>query len=300
MITLKKIPVSFNQKEHTYINTETFVYLKGITNTLLYRLFPDKYYGVPEYIMKLAAERGTRIHEEVEIYETLGTEPCSPEVFAYAELKRSKGLRFLASEYLVSDLKNYASSIDLIYEENEDNTVSIADIKTTRNFDNQSVSWQLSIYSYLLRLNNPKIKVAHLYGIWLRDGRAVLREVNKHEDAEVLELMNADMNNEKYENNETLPDCIKHALKELKYLHMGIEDLTEKYESTKSKLLSMMEQDNSTVYDAGDVKITRVLSSKRISFDTKRLKQDDEETYSKYIRETEVKPTLRITFKNGI
>ena len=98
MTQLKQIPVLFNQEEHTYTNTETGEMLKGITSTLIHRLFPDKYSGIPQAVLARAAERGTAIHEEIELVETIGIAPSTEEGRHYLKLKEEHDLNFLESE----------------------------------------------------------------------------------------------------------------------------------------------------------------------------------------------------------
>ena len=45
---LNRVPVLFDPDTHTYTNEETGELLSGITGTLLKRLFPSKYDGVPK------------------------------------------------------------------------------------------------------------------------------------------------------------------------------------------------------------------------------------------------------------
>ena len=127
---LNSIPVLFNQEEHTYLNTQTGKMLQGITSTLLHRINPNKYAGIPQHILDNAAKRGSKVHEEIELAETIGIEPNSQEGRNYLKLKKDSGLEFLQSEYTVSDLEHYATNIDAIYEV-EENIVDIADYKTT-------------------------------------------------------------------------------------------------------------------------------------------------------------------------
>ncbi len=178
MTKLNPIPVLFNQEEHTYLNTRTGKYLQGITSTLVHRVNPNKYAGIPDHILKAAAERGSKVHEEIELAETIGIEPSSQEGRNYLKLKEGYKLDFLQSEYTVSDLEHYATNIDAIYEV-EENVVDIADYKTTSKFDKESVSWQLSICAYFLEMNNPHVEVRRLLGIWLRGDTAQVSEVER-------------------------------------------------------------------------------------------------------------------------
>ena len=136
MTHLNDIPVQFDQEQHKYYDKRTGRELKGITSTLLRRLFPNKYKDVPQFVLQKAADKGSIVHEDIELTETLGTEPSTQEGKNYLQLKNENGLTFLASEHLVSDMESYASSIDLVFDV-EDNIVDIADIKTTYKFDKE-------------------------------------------------------------------------------------------------------------------------------------------------------------------
>ena len=63
------------------------------------------------------------------------------------------GYDALANEYTVSDEEYFASNIDCVWE--KEGEISLADIKTTYRIDKESLSWQLSIYAYLLRGRIP-------------------------------------------------------------------------------------------------------------------------------------------------
>ena len=60
MIELVKSSVVFSEENHTYFLGEK--QLKGITGMISRQLFPNKYRDIPEYILKKAAEKGSRIH----------------------------------------------------------------------------------------------------------------------------------------------------------------------------------------------------------------------------------------------
>ena len=53
MIKLVKSPVVFNEENHTYFLGEK--QLRGITGMISRQLFPDKYKGVPDHVMRRAA-----------------------------------------------------------------------------------------------------------------------------------------------------------------------------------------------------------------------------------------------------
>ncbi len=296
MTKLNPIPVLFNQEQHTYTNKETGEVYKGITGTLIHRLFPDKYKDIPQAILERAAERGSVIHESIELIETIGITPTSEEGRNYIKLKEEYGLKFLESEYTVSDLEHYATNIDAIYEV-EDNVVDLADYKTTYKLDKESLSWQLSIDAYFLEKNNPHIKVRKLYGIWLRGEIAKLVEVERHSDEEVKALIEADLKDMAYDYSPAFPDYIAENEMALCELGRRINELTEAYNTIKADILAKMVENNDKSFDTGNILITLVAPSSRETFDSKKFKSDHADLYGQYIKTTQTKESLKLTLR---
>lgn len=294
MTQLNFIPVAFDQEAHTYTNTDTGEMYKGITSTLLRRLFPNKYDGIPEAILKKAAERGTLVHEDIELVDSLGVDPSTEEGKNYLKLKRKHNLNYLTGEWTVSDMQHYATNIDCIYEV-EENVVDIADFKTTSKFDKESVAWQLSICATFLEMNNPHIKVRNLYGIWLRGDIAELIEVERVADVDLL--IQADLADEPFEYKSFFPDYIVQNETTLYVLGKKIKELTEQYEACKAEVLGKMAENGEKSFDTGSVLITYVAPSKRESFDSKAFKADNAELYGKYIKTSETKESLKVTLR---
>lgn len=293
---LNSIPVLFNQEEHTYLNTQTGKMLRGITSTLLHRINPNKYAGIPQHILDNAAKRGSKVHEEIELAETIGIEPNSQEGKNYLKLKKDNGLEFLQSEYTVSDLEHYATNIDAIYEV-EENVVDIADYKTTSKFDKESVSWQLSICAYFLELNNPKVRVRKLFGIWLRNEIAQLIEVERHSDEEVKTLIKSDTEGIDFEYSPAFPDYITENEQSLYWLSKRIKELTDEYDAIKSEVLQKMIENKDKSFDTGNILITVVAPSTRDTFDSKKFKTEHEDLYSQYTQKSTTKESLKLTIR---
>lgn len=198
MITLVKSGVVFDAEPHTY-NLDGLS-LHGITGMLSRQLFPNKYDGIPEYILKKAAEKGSQVHESIELYDS-GFEPAEEtlELKNYKRIKGEYGLKTLANEYLVSDNSFFASAIDLVFTDKEENII-FADIKTTRKLDKEYVRWQLSIYAYLFELQNPELKVGKLYALWLRGENFEFTEVERIGADIVKSLMNCEIEGRQFDN----------------------------------------------------------------------------------------------------
>ena len=296
MTELKTIPVLFNQEEHTYLNTETGKMLQGITSTLVHRTNPNKYAGIPKHILNNAAGRGSKVHEEIELVETIGIEPKSQEAQNYVKLKEQHGLNFLQSEYTVSDLENYATNIDAIYDV-EENIVDIADYKTTSKFDKEAVSWQLSICAHFLEMNNPHVKVRKLLGIWLRDDIAEVIEVERRTESEIKALIEADMNDEPFDYSPAFPDYIVENEMSLVFLGKRIAQLTEEYDAIKGEILQKMVENKDKSFDTGNVLITVIAASDSKTFDSKKFKEEHGDLYENYTKTTHKNESLKITLR---
>lgn len=297
---LNRVPVLFDPDTHTYTNEETGEQLSGITGTLLKRLFPNKYDGVPKDILAKAAERGSNVHASIELYEKIGVTPSTQEAKAYADITRRNGMVALDCEYTVTDFKHYASQIDVIYEVQE-NVVDLADIKTTYKFDEESVSWQLSIYAYMMSLCNPHVKVRKLLGIWLRGDTAQIIEVKRHTDEEVIRLIESDMADKDDDipaTEQPLPDYIKANIDRLYEVVQKKKELQEEEQRIKSEILDKMSGDNLKSIDAVRILFTVVKERTKRRFDEKRFKDEHSDMFNEYQKEITEKETLKITLRN--
>ena len=296
MINLNIVPVRFDQEAHTYTDERTGAMLSGVTGTLVHRVFPDKYKEIPQHILEQAAARGSHVHEDIELAEELGVVPTTEEGKNYLKLKKAHEMTFLESEYTVSDLEHYASQIDLVFEAGED-TVDIADIKTTSKFDKESVSWQLSVYAYFFEINNPHLKVGKLYGIWLRGDIAQRIEVERHSVEEVKALIQADQEDKPFEYCPAFPDYITENEETLCAIGARIKTLQEEYDRIKGEVLAKMIENGDKSFDTGKLLVTVIAASVRQSFDSKTFKKDHPEEYDKYIKESRTSESLKLTIR---
>ena len=288
---LKNCGVKFNQEKHEYWLGDK--QLQGITGVLERRLFPDKYKFVSKEMMERAAERGTFVHEQIELAESLGVNPDVQEVQNYLKLKEEYGLKILESEYTVSDLENYATNIDGVYDV-EENVVDIADYKTTSKFDKESVSWQLSVCAYFLEKCNPKVTVRKLFGIWLRGDIYRLIEVDRKPVELVKALLLADHNDMPFTWASEIPDYVSIEEESIIALSQRKAEIDEELETIKSQLMERMAADGKKSIDTGKVLITLKAASTQMRFDSKKLMADDETLYNKYLKETSVKESLTL------
>ena len=287
---MKKSKVIFDGVAHTYfLNGEQ---LKGITGTLLTHALGNKYVDVPASVLENARKKGKRIHEEIEMYIN-GFAPAEPsdEFVAFANLCK----KFVESEFVVSDEKNFATPIDLIDEE-----CNLYDVKTTYALDLDYLSWQLSICAYFFELQGNKAN--KLYGIHLRGNDAKIVEVERKKDAEVQRLIECYLNDISFVNDVVISEEQQLAkLIELEQAIILIELEASKAKEQRDALLKGIEQ---KMVDSGTKKIetekliiTRVLPTESVTFDSKRFLEENPQVAEKYSKTSVRKGYIKIKIK---
>lgn len=295
---LTKSRVIFDPEAHTY--TLDSVQLRGITGMIESQLFPDKYSGIPDYVMKKAADRGHFVHEVCELVDDLGVSHESEEAKNYQNLKEIYGLNYEVSEYLVSDNEHFASCIDKVYRENETD-FSLADIKTTYRLDKEYVRWQLSIYAYLFEMQNPGCRVVRLFAIWLRGNISELVEVERIPDAVVASLMAAEVGGIQFVNPYVVPSSKEDLPDKYREMEDSIIEITEqaKYWAERKKELTdgvMKEMVKAGVYSwkGESISFIRKKDSIRKTFDRESFEKDYPGVYERYLVDTPVSGSITL------
>lgn len=301
---LTQSSVVFDEYNHTY-TTADGKELGGVTSLLARQLFTDKYDCIPKSVLDRAAEYGTKVHNTLEVFDTLGVGD-DPICDIYKGLV--DGMEHVDSEYLVTDGEHIASKIDKVFTIDGESAI-LADIKTTSKLDEDYVSWQLSIYSYLFRLMNPEIKVIRLLAIWLpkpQYGYPAIVEVPAIDDAEVKALLDADTKGENY-----VPKCSLEPLTTKEYLptiapefwnyvidiETKIEELKEKQKEMRAKLLAAMAENDVKKIESDRIIVTRKLASTSERVDSKLLKEIYPDVYKEVIKTSTTSESLLIKIK---
>lgn len=299
----------FNQELHTYHLDG--VELSGVTGMLHKTLFADKYAGISEETLKKAAAYGTSVHEAIELYETCGIDDGSVELQNYKKLKETLGLNFEASEYLISDEENIASSIDGVYTSTspfvltqcgeKEVAIVLEDTKTTYNgIDRDYLSWLLSIYAHYFEKQNPGLHVGSLVCFWLRKEDYSYTFLFRHSDAEVEQLVSEFAAGVPctVTKCEPLPMKIASLADAVADMERTIKTWTAKRDELKEKILQLMKDNNCDKVELdGRVLITRVAPTTREAFDGKAFKEAQPELYKQYVKTSEVKESLKITVR---
>lgn len=294
---LYKSPVVFDNEYHTYqLNGK---YLKGVTSTLVQRAFPHTYEGISDDVLANAAERGTKIHLAIQEYEDNFILSDSQELISYVQIKDEHNLTHLASEYLVSDEKNYASMIDHVFLD-EDGNIILADIKTTYEPHYENVALQLSVYKRFFEMQNPDLHVKAIALIWLRYEKSEYRELPVWADEALDMLIDADLEDAPFDITKTygdLPQKVYDVQQYLMMLDADIKAKTEEFKTIKEGLCKMMMDKGIKKFTTPVMQLTTVTPTPKKTFDSARFKEDYPDLYEQYTKVSEVKPSMRITFK---
>ena len=186
--------IDFIEKPHIYLVDGV---ITPSVSEILHFMFPDKYSGIPDWILERKAKYGTKIHESIEMYEANIKTMSIQEAFdvtiqakeltyiqeaslrQYLKLKNRYSIDVLKQEMMIQFEKKYAGRFDMIA--NVKGYLSLCDIKTTAELDEEYLSWQLSYYELAMSKTFEK-----LYAIWLpKKGIGQIVEI-KRKPREVL------------------------------------------------------------------------------------------------------------------
>jgi hypothetical protein len=292
--------IYFDDITHSYL-TNDGEFLIGVTSLMRkHGLSPD-YSSIPEDVLQKAAERGSKVHKDIELYCKGQTVEQTTEVKAFKQL----GIPILANEYLISDNTTVASSIDIVADSSQDGYVDLIDIKTTSTLHNEPLSWQLSIYAYLFEQQNPTLKVNMLYGLHIRGGKAKMVEVARKPDSEIERLMQAEREGKMFIPSKVeISRSVESALTELKDASTFVASLKAQLKAAedvekaiKQYLLEQMEKDAIKSLENDQVKIVYVAPSERESIDKDKLKEKYPSIYEEYKKVSPIASNLRIKIK---
>lgn len=303
-IELKDSGVFFNEEAHEYWlgNNQ----LSGITGMLHRQLFPDEFEGISEAILNAAAEYGTDVHTSIENFDKNWINDGTQETVDYIQICKDYGLTHEASEYNVTDGKDWSSNIDKVYRVSED-IFSLGDIKTYGQMTAdklQKARWQLSVYAYLFELQNKKAKVDKLFVIHLRN--KMKQDGTFDHISEIIflsripsdickELLDTDLRGEQFKDPLAIPKEWMEQEETIRELIETKKSAEEQLDIIKSKLLSDMEEMDVKSWVTETMRITRRLPTTRSSFDLKAFKADNPDLdLSSYLKTSNVAGSLNI------
>ena len=295
---LVKSKVRFDEEHHRYFLGEKE--LSGITGTLIKKAFPDTYKGIPDAVLAKAAERGSVVHQNLELFDTICNSDVNimpsvlPEVKDYNEMLISYGLHHVDSEYLVTDNENFASAIDKVLADDEGN-IYLADIKTTATLHYDNVSLQLSIYAKWFEEQNPDLKVKEIVCMWFKNGQSKFQPLPRVSDEQIDELINAYLTNDTdYQYKVEVPEQFSALEQEYRLITARIDAMKIVQDGLKEKIMKMMEDNKQKSIKTNIGSYSYVPATTKKTFDMKLFKDTEPEHYEYYLKETATKPSLRI------
>lgn len=167
--------IDFLEEPHIYLVDGV---ITPSVSEILHFIFPEKYKNVSSYILNKKAQYGTTIHQSVEMLEnnlkTMSIEEAfnvtvqaldlnyiqEVSLHQYLKLKDKYQIEVIEQEQMIHFKNYYAGRFDMIARIK--NNLCLCDIKTTAEFDEEYLSWQLSYYEMAVGKKFDK-----LYAIWL-------------------------------------------------------------------------------------------------------------------------------------
>ena len=306
---LIKSPVVFDEEQHIYTLGDK--QLSGITSIIKSLLFPDMYANVSQAVLNKAAERGTRIHNLIQLW-TMGilSNEDIAELQPFLDAFHAAGLDGWESEYLVSDNESVASSIDLVCLDKDGNII-LCDIKTTSVLHIEYLRWQLSIYAYLFERQNPELKVHGLKAIHICKGKCDIVDIDRLNDNQVDDLLTA------YRNGATtfanplhaIPaelDKLLEAYAENDEFLSYIKIVNDQYDKRKKELQAaigdVLKKQNMSTIETPIAKVTIGKDSVTPKFDYKSFVESDlykqqPEAYEPFVKMTTTAGRITVTLR---
>ena len=295
--------IKFDENLHKY--TVDGKEVISVTQLLQKHKITPSYDAVDKELLRVASERGTLIHEEVEKWikerETGFTEE-SEKICDYLFERADENSKIMSEQMVANDI--VAGRFDVLYTHAK--KLVLTDIKTGNTKHLFGWSWQLSLYKYLYEKMYGK-KIDSLEILWANGDLTVIpceyvgdekieNLLNAEREGRLISDMDLGVSEEELEDLTELMEEIKAKEDELKLMK-------EKVDKVKEILYGTMEKEGVKTVDRGNLKITYVAPSSRTSVDSKKLEKEEPEIYKKYVKTTTVAGSIKITLmgdkKNG-
>lgn len=301
MATLKYSDVRYNDELHTYTRPDG-KFLSGITGMIDRQINGGKFAKMDQEFLRPYAEYGSKVHNEIEVFYTVGIMPETPEALAwinwYGKRWEDEVVQISATEYTVTDNEHFATNVDFV--DKDGFGYNIWDFKTSSILDKDSLSWQLSICAELFNIQNG-FYPAKLFGVHLRGNTCNVVEIDRKPTESVLWLLEAEIQGERYIVPQEGQKAEIRQLLDLEQCLIRIKQEAEYYEQQKAELLAGLEKEMDKAglkkFETDSIIITKVLPTQSKGLDTSRLKAEQPELCKGYEKISERKGYLKLTIK---
>ena len=184
---IKNHVLEYIDSTHTYICDGEII--PSITQIMKIK-FGNKYDGVGKDVLTKAAQKGTAVHEAIELYCKTGEVKDLKEVKNFIFLQKHYGFEVLDNELpilLFKDNKPIAAGrLDLVLDVS--GNICIGDIKRTATLDKEYLTYQLNLYRIGYQQSYDK-EVKYLSGLHLRENKRkyVNIAINEEKAMELVE-----------------------------------------------------------------------------------------------------------------
>jgi len=158
--------LQFDEEKHLYtLNLAgQILQLPSVTQILRF-VSNEMYKDVPLHVLENAADKGSRVHEAIEMMAKYGWMEADTEILgymlAYQEWEKEHNYETVATEYMVYHGKRmYAGRIDRLFMDGND--LCIMDIKTSQQVYKLLTAAQLYGYSEALKSHGIQVKQAYI------------------------------------------------------------------------------------------------------------------------------------------
>ena len=297
--------IKFDENLHKY--TVDGKEVISVTQLLQKHRITPRYDAVDKELLRMASERGTLIHEEVENWIKDREIGFTQEAYYICDYLRDKiyyGSEIISEQMVANDI--VAGRFDLLFLDGKKRLV-LADIKTGNSKHLFGWSWQLSLYKYLYEKMYGQ-KIESLIVMWAKNGGMDVIHCEYVGDDKIENLLNAEREGRLISDvdlgvSEEELEELEELMKDIKSKEEELNLLKEKVDKVKETLYGIMEKEGVKTVDRNKLKITYVAPSTRVSVDSKKLQEKEPEIYKKYVKTTTVAGSIKITLigekKNG-
>ena len=297
--------VKFDENLHKY--TVDGKEVISVTQLLQKHRITPSYDAVDKELLRMASERGTLIHEEVENWIKDREIGFTQEAYYICDYLRDKiyyGSEIISEQMVANDV--VAGRFDLLFLDGKKRLV-LADIKTGNSKHLYGWSWQLSLYKYLYEKMYGK-KIESLIVMWAKNDGMTVIPCEYVGDDKIENLLNAEREGRLISDvdlgvSEEELEELEELIQEIKIKEDELNLMKEKVDKVKETLYGTMENEGIKTVDRNKLKITYVAPSTRVFVDSKKLQKEEPEIYKKYVKTTTVAGSIKITLigekKNG-
>ena len=280
--------------------------LSGITSAIQHQVANSEYDNCPEYQIKKAGEYGSSVHKSIERLINDFEHDGTVEVEDFREL--TKDMSIESSEYCVSDMKHWASNIDLVTRVS-DNEFGLYDIKTYSNIKLTKTQllkakFQLSIYSLFFELQNKgarirNIGIIHICNKGKKDGSvnhiAEIINIDRISADICQNLLDCELNGTHFNNPFDIPKDVSSKVKRVIELIHTKKECEDELNAIKKDILETMVFLDVKSWKGENITFTRTDETQRSSFDLAAFKKAYPDLpYDSFIKTSKVAGSLKI------